>query len=123
MRHISYSSIADNLSRDEFREIVAYSETRNEKRGIYGVIAYDGRVITQILEGEGEVVDALFKKIRKDPRHSGVVLMTRVEVAESQFKSFGMARLTPSEVFLMSSAIIERFGDGDNCPNTLTLDY
>ncbi|MDY8107639.1 BLUF domain-containing protein [Fulvimarina sp. 2208YS6-2-32] len=119
MRHISYSSIANDLSRDEFHEIVASSAKRNGERGICGVIAYDGRVITQILEGEAETVDALFQKISNDPRHSGVVLMTRVDIAESQFKTFGMARLSPSELFLMSSAIIERFGDGDNCPNAL----
>ncbi|RFC65079.1 BLUF domain-containing protein [Fulvimarina endophytica] len=123
MRHITYSSIANGLSREEFRQIVAYSTEHNRKLGVRGVIAFDGRVITQILEGDGETVDDLFKMIRRDPRHEGVVLMTRVDIDESQFASFGMANLSPSEVFLMSSAIVERYGDGDRSDDPLVLDY
>ncbi|MER0238523.1 BLUF domain-containing protein [Fulvimarina sp. MAC8] len=122
MRHITYSSIANDLSKDAFRELVADASRRNEKRGVRGVIAYDGRIITQILEGEGETVDELFKTIRKDKRHSGVVLITRVDLDKNQFDTFGMANISPSEVFLMSSAIIERYGDGDNCQKPLILD-
>lgn len=122
MRHIAYSSIANDLSPDAFRELVADASRRNQTRGVRGVIAYDGRIITQILEGEGEAVDELFKTIQRDPRHSGVVLITRVDLKTSQFSTFGMANLSPSEVFLMSSAIIERYGDGDNCEVPLILD-
>ncbi|MEN3793090.1 BLUF domain-containing protein [Fulvimarina sp. MAC3] len=122
MRHITYSSIANDLSKDAFRELVAESTRRNETRGVRGVIAYDGRIITQILEGEGETVDALFKTIMRDKRHSGVVLMTRVDLDKSQFDTFGMAKISPSEVYLMSSAIIERYGDGDNCETPLVMD-
>ncbi|EAU40825.1 possible activator of photopigment and puc with BLUF domain [Fulvimarina pelagi HTCC2506] len=122
MRHITYSSIANDLNPKAFRELVADARKRNEKRGIRGVIAYDGRIITQILEGEAETVDKLFKTIRRDGRHSGVVLMSRVDVDDSQFDGFGMANMTPSEVYLLSSAIIERYGDGDNCADPLILD-
>lgn len=116
MRHIAYSSIAEDLGQAEFAALVDAWRARNETFDVRGAIAFDGNMITQILEGPDDAVDELYRLIRRDRRHSGVVLTARTDIAQSQFSGFGMVRMSPSELYLMSSVILDRHGDGDTAP-------
>lgn len=113
MRHISYTSMANGLSVEEFAAIVAHAREKNLEWQISGAIAFDGRMITQILEGPRHKVDELFLKIRSDPRHSGVVLQSRADIKASQFEGFGLTRMSPSDLYMIALAIEEKYGAGD----------
>ncbi|MBT8516202.1 BLUF domain-containing protein [Polynucleobacter paneuropaeus] len=41
----------------------------NQAQGITGVLFYEKQYFAQILEGNGQTVSALWKRIRQDPRH------------------------------------------------------
>ncbi|TFF17586.1 BLUF domain-containing protein [Jiella endophytica] len=119
MRHISYTSLANGLSADDFAKIVAHAREENLKSHISGAIAFDGRMITQIIEGPRMAVDALYLRIRSDPRHSGVVLQTRADIKESQFEGFGLSRMTPSDLYMIAMQIEDRYGSGDSSAEPL----
>ncbi len=121
MRHISYTSMANGLSTEEFARIVAHARAKNLEWQISGAIAFDGRMITQILEGPSHQVDSLFLKIRSDPRHSGVVLQSRADIAASQFEGFGLSRMTPSDLYMIALAIEAKHGPGDSSAEPLII--
>ena len=113
MRHISYTSMANGLSAEAFATILDHARDWNERHAIRGAIAFDGRMITQILQGPADLVDRLFLKIKSDERHSGVVLQSRADIVESQFDGFGLTRMTPSDLFMIAMSIEEKYGPGD----------
>ncbi|MCQ0987115.1 BLUF domain-containing protein [Jiella marina] len=119
MRHISYSSMANGLSAEEFAEILKHAREWNEQHAIRGAIAFDGRMVTQILEGPEEVVDLLFLRIQSDPRHTGVVLQSRADIEQSQFDGFGMSRMSPSDLYMIAVSIEEKHGSGDSAETPL----
>ncbi|MBO0663504.1 BLUF domain-containing protein [Jiella sp. MQZ9-1] len=114
MRHISYTSMANELTQDEFSGILAHARQANEERQICGAIAFDGRMITQILQGPATEVDELYLRIQSDRRHTGVVLQSRADIDASQFEGFGLTRMTPSDLFMIAMTIEERYGAGDS---------
>ncbi|MCB8836715.1 BLUF domain-containing protein [Aurantimonas sp. VKM B-3413] len=122
MRHIAYSSTAEGLTHEEFASIVEHARAANAERQISGAIAFDGRIVTQIIEGPARQVDELFLTIRRDSRHRGVVLLTRADITESRFDGFGLSRMSPSDLYLISLATEERHGSGDTSLTPLPMD-
>ena len=119
MRHISYTSMANGLSAEEFATILDHAREWNRQNEIRGAIAFDGRMITQILEGPKLKVDALYLRILGDPRHTGVVLQSRADIKESQFEGFGLTRMTPSDLYMIALSIVEKHGSGDSSAEPL----
>src|SRR5271157_3412409 len=72
------------------------SRTRNQARGITGVLILVDGVFFQILEGEKDTVINLMESIKRDPRHSGVKVYRERETDERAFASWSMAYLSPS---------------------------
>ena len=118
MRHIFYSSQACGLNEKQFDLLVQRAVQKNQDLAIRGAIAWDGGIITQILEGPAEAVDSLYRTIRSDQRHTGVVLLIRADITASQFRDFGLSRRAPYDLYLTSLAITDRFGWG----NTSAID-
>ena len=114
MRHIAYISMANGLSAEEFAKILDHARSSNERKAIRGAIAYDGKMITQILHGPAEVVDRLYLRIMADERHSGVVMQSRADIETSQFESFGLSRMSPYDLYAIAIAIEEKHGSGDS---------
>lgn len=102
VRHVYASQIAPGLGSAEMEAIVTHSRPANARRGITGVIAFDGREIIQILEGDEVEVDALVAKIAGDNRHVGMVDLERAPIDKSSFSGWSMTRLPIAEVFLLS---------------------
>ena len=113
MRHIFYSSQSADMDGQDYDGIVRHAIEKNRRNGIHGSIAWDGRVITQIIEGPAEAVDALYCAIRADRRHTGVVLLTRADITKSLFPDFGMTKRAPYDLYMISLAISDRYGTGD----------
>jgi hypothetical protein len=103
--HLCYASeLADDAasSRDS---ILAQAKRNNERNGITGCIAFEGRRCVQIIEGPRPEVEALFERIRRDPRHSGVVELTRREVDALNFERWGMSRWQVADLYLLSESV------------------
>ena len=118
MRHIFYSSQAVDMNQGQFDSMVERAALKNRVAGIFGAIAWDGGIVTQIIEGPANAVDDLYRIIRNDRRHTGVVLLIRADITASQFQGFGMSRRAPYELYLTSLSITDRCGWG----NTSAID-
>ena len=70
------------------------SATRNNAAaGITGLLLFNGQNFLQLLEGEQDAVDSLLDRVESDPRHSGVVVVTDLEIAERSFPDWSMRLL------------------------------
>jgi len=84
----------------ELVELLRKSRANNERDGVSGMLLYQGGNFIQVLEGPVEAVDRVLARVEKDPRHRGVILMSRRTVAEREFGewSMGFATMTADEI-------------------------
>ena len=69
--HLVYTSIAAReFSKEDHTELLKKSRAANELLGVTGMLLFSEGNFFQVLEGEPEVVDALYTKISRDPRHT-----------------------------------------------------
>jgi len=92
MIRITYiSKVTDPLSLKEIEVIGIKSSKSNKKVNITGLLVHFEKLFFQVLEGEEEVVDSLYEKIGKDPRHQDVLrLKTEHGINERLFPSWSM---------------------------------
>ena len=62
------------------------SRENNAKLGITGILIYYKKHFFQVLEGEKGAIFGLFQTIRKDERHSSVILVFDQPIEERSFK-------------------------------------
>jgi hypothetical protein len=78
------------LSPTELAEIVDGSRRNNIRDGITGLLLYHDGNFMQALEGPEAEVRALIERIKRDPRHTGMILMVRQYIAERSFPDWAM---------------------------------
>jgi hypothetical protein len=81
----------------DLQRILGASRRNNARDGISGLLFFDGVRFLQALEGEEAAVTTAFERIKPDPRHSGVVVLSRREVAKREFGDWAMASRTALE--------------------------
>lgn len=72
-------------------EILKDSRSSNEKKGITGMLLCTQDRYFQFLEGDEQEVNAVFDKIKKDPRHTGVYVRIRGFNHRRIFEEWSMA--------------------------------
>lgn len=92
-----YISTAPSLPREDVDAIIAASARNNPARGITGFLLFNGRNFLQLLEGEEEAVAALMETITADPRHSGVSVIDRRDIAQRACPDWAMKRVMIAE--------------------------
>ncbi|MEL6268496.1 MAG: BLUF domain-containing protein [Chloroflexota bacterium] len=86
-----YGSTATHaMSNQDLTDIMTTSEQNNYLREVTGILLYKGGNFLQVLEGEAEVVDALYATITRDPRHRSVSLIYRRSILEREFGNWSM---------------------------------
>ena len=85
------SSATTRLREDEILEILRVARQNNERLDITGMLLYREGNFLQVLEGPASAVDSLLQEIRRDPRHHGLILMSRKGIEERQFGDWRMA--------------------------------
>jgi hypothetical protein len=87
-----YVSSATRLfSRQEIGEILALSHRNNTRLDVSGILLYKDGNLMQLLEGDEDVVEALYARISHDPRHGGLIRMWDGIEEERQFPDWSMA--------------------------------
>ncbi|PLX97785.1 MAG: hypothetical protein C0623_14420 [Desulfuromonas sp.] len=77
MKRIRYvSSMAKPFTEDEVQKLVELAQKHNKQKGITGMLVAAGNKFYQLIEGPGGAIDALYKRIEKDPRHTDVKLLS-----------------------------------------------
>lgn len=97
------SSATTFLTATELLTLLDTARTNNVALGLTGMLLYKGGNFMQVLEGEEAPLRHLYKKIEKDPRHSGLIKLLDHPIETRQFPSWSMAftnldDVTPSAV-------------------------
>jgi len=87
---IAYISQAVGRGHDMVADILNISRRNNAARNITGSLFFDGTNFTQFLEGSLQEIDALFETIKKDPRHTQVILLHKMQIQDRRFGSWSM---------------------------------
>lgn len=65
------------FSPDELRRLGSELTARNRSLQVSGLLLYDGAFFLQVLEGEEASVDAVYRAVLHDRRHTDIVLLLR----------------------------------------------
>jgi hypothetical protein len=75
---------------DILHGILDSSVRNNPRKNITGMMLYSEGSVLQVLEGEKDEVQGLFRIIEKDARHSGIYMLIEGEITERNFASWSM---------------------------------
>lgn len=118
--HLLYlSSSNTTFDDDALQALLAVSRRNNAADGVSGMLLYDDGNFIQYLEGEKAAVETVFERICKDPRHAGMLVVSRGEVDKLCFAdwSMGFHGVTPQDraaiggFELSREALTDRLGD------------
>ena len=88
---VYFSQADDNLSSEDISKILKRARHFNAKNNITGCLLYHNKEFLQILEGEKKTVLDLFALIKKDKRHSNVLVLGEDKKNERMFSDWHMA--------------------------------
>ena len=84
LKRIRYiSEFSDALGPDELRQVAADSARNNKRDQITGLLISAGNLFFQLLEGPPAAVDECYRRIKEDPRHTNVLLLS-MEVGDME---------------------------------------
>ena len=84
------SSAVQLMSPAELIELLRISRERNRVAQITGLLLYRDGNFMQVLEGEEQGVDTLQERIRRDPRHRGMICLLRQRLLVRSFGDWNM---------------------------------
>ena len=93
LQMIYISTARPELPAKAIDEILSASRRNNHADGITGLLLYDGYHFLQVLEGEAERVRRAYARIKADPRHRALILLSSHDVMERDFGHSSMAAL------------------------------
>jgi len=88
---IYISTARQPLAQGALEALLATARRNNRFVGVTGLLLAGGKRFLQALEGPEQSVLHIFDKISADDRHSGIVQLSRREVAQREFGSWEMA--------------------------------
>jgi hypothetical protein len=98
------SASSRDMTNDDLTDILTTARSHNSANNITGMLLYRNGYFIQALEGEEQVVRALYDKISKDSRHRNVLTVQQEEIQERSFGewSMGFHNLDAEEVESLS---------------------
>lgn len=93
MRQYLYVSTAEQLDHDDVAAILASCQRHNAERGVTGLLLYNGRNFLQLLEGSGDDLAWIMRRIEFDSRHHGISRLYDEPVAERACPDWLMKRI------------------------------
>jgi Sensors of blue-light using FAD len=92
MYELVYRSVAKpNINADDIAKILDTARNFNSKNEITGCLLFHNNEFIQILEGEKNKLLELYNSIKKDKRHSNVMLLAEAEIQNRIFPNWSMA--------------------------------
>jgi hypothetical protein len=114
MIQIAYISTAtEPMTTEQLVALLEQSFKNNTACGVTGMILYGNATFLQALEGEERVVDALYEKISKDPRHRSIVFLHRKTIERRQYSDWTMAFKRVSDKELQGIDGLRDFREAD----------
>lgn len=101
LQRIVYCSTAarPDLALPLLAEVLAVSDRNNRRDGLTGVLLISKGRFFQVLEGAAQDLDRTMNRIRLDPRHHDVDVVSRRPIKSRRFAQWAMvaARITPAQ--------------------------
>jgi hypothetical protein len=100
-----YASAASrDVEAEELAQLLEVARANNARLGLTGMLLYAEGSFFQVLEGHADVVDALYVKIERDPRHDQVTLVIKEPIPKRYFDDWtmGFYRISREELAGMS---------------------
>jgi hypothetical protein len=89
-----YMSVSSfRFSEQNLTGLLSQSRTFNLDHQITGLLLYAGGSFMQLLEGDQAIIEELMERIKKDVRHSDVVVLEKGPVIKRLFPEWSMAFL------------------------------
>lgn len=107
------SSAKLGLSYGEILNIVEDARVNNEKIGVTGLLLFNSGNFMQIVEGAESTIDALYKKIEKDRRHTDVKLLLKEPITHRNFSDWTMGFKNIENMKQMNPEYLNTFLDDD----------
>lgn len=86
---ISYVSTAQiDLQDQGVNEIMTQTNLFNKMEDISGILLYNERNFFQLIEGEQNIIQELYAKISRDPRHSNIIKFLEKPVTKPPFDGY-----------------------------------
>lgn len=81
------------LAEADLAAILRSSRENNPQEGITGLLCFADGVFVQVLEGGRDAVNARYRRIVVDARHTDVLLLSYEEIAERSFAGWTMGQV------------------------------
>lgn len=92
MEYIVYVSTAKRLlSEKELIDVLKVSRTNNKKYNVTGILLYCQGTFMQVLEGDKNSIDQIYKAIELDTRHKNVIKLASGISKKRSFPDWSMA--------------------------------
>ncbi|WP_299441518.1 BLUF domain-containing protein [uncultured Aquimarina sp.] len=86
---ISYVSTANpSLTNSEVNELFEFVKLTNNSQKITGILMYSDGNFFQVLEGQKDMIQSLYKKIQLDSRHHNVIKIFDKEITNCSFSQY-----------------------------------
>lgn len=116
MIHIIYASVeTQGFTPAHLTELLQKARVENERLHLTGMLLYSEGNFFQVLEGEPDAVDGMYKKLHLDKRHHQLTLIVREPIAKRYFAdwSMGFSNVTPEELSQVEG--LNDFFHGGSC--------
>ncbi|MHA7059872.1 BLUF domain-containing protein [Aquimarina sp. M1] len=119
---ISYVSTANqSLTNSDINELFEYVKHYNTDQNITGILMYSDGNFFQVIEGEKEQIQQLYKKIQLDSRHYNVIKIFDREILNCSFTRYHSSFKVMGEKYdhkeLQHFLRLERSHNPDNYKN------
>lgn len=93
--HCIYTSVQTHpMPEAEVAQLVRHSRESNARHNLTGVLLHVGATFFQVLEGQPEDIDELYRKIQIDTRHHNITRIIFEPIARRYFADSNMSLLT-----------------------------
>jgi hypothetical protein len=76
---------------DAIDKLLDVCRRENSKCGLTGALMFNQSCFAQVLEGPADAVEATYRRIARDPRHSDIELLADGQVPQRSFPTWSMA--------------------------------
>lgn len=90
VRLIYASKATDRVTQEDIQQIVASAKANNSRSELSGLLCFNRKYFLQVLEGSRSAVNATYRHIMKDPRHTDVMLISYDEISKREFEQWHM---------------------------------
>lgn len=112
LNYLIYSSVRNSsCTEDQIQNILKSCKKNNPGNSVTGMLVHSNNYFLQFLEGEENDLLKLFNLIKKDDRHSKVMLLNKGEIKERMFPTWHMGYKDADidEITFISEASIDDY--------------